>query len=272
VCARPTAPARASLPTFRFRLPNTFPRSVSHHLSAGCPAHRGPGTHARRGGGRSFSPHPRVWPLFLAWQRRLAATGYVPDDLFFRGAPVITSRWYRDMAAGGRDPAMWTAWAMKYMDANGLFCLYPNLAERAAFTTSWNEPGEHDAGSMRGRPSSPLVREWAAECEAAPAQPARIEFDGSKITAPPAPLRPRRCNLRGAHFVFDGHIYGLHGGLQARVSRPLEPCASPCCAGMRLLSFLVGLTECDRHRPLETEPPPPLPPVQSGHVSSIPPY
>jgi len=163
-------------------------------------------------GSWGFSPHPRAWPLFLAWHARTAASGYVPDDLTFRGKLVITSQWYKDMSAQGRDPAMWTAWAMKYMDDKGLFCLYPNLARRAAFTISWNEVGEHDSGEMLSKPSSPLVEVWSAESEAAPLQPVRIEFDGSTIYDDPRPMRKRQCNLQGSHFIFDGYIFGLHGG------------------------------------------------------------
>ena len=67
-------------------------------------------------GSWGFSPHPRAWPKFLKWQARLAPTGYVPSDLKFKGKPVITSKWWEGMERGGRDPKMWTAWCMKYME------------------------------------------------------------------------------------------------------------------------------------------------------------
>ncbi|MGB1602138.1 MAG: hypothetical protein ACPIOQ_55940, partial [Promethearchaeia archaeon] len=50
-----------------------------------------------------------------------------------------------------RDPKMWTAWCIKYMEEKSLFCLYPNLRNRRAFMASWNEVGEHDGGDMTGR-------------------------------------------------------------------------------------------------------------------------
>lgn len=43
-------------------------------------------------GSWGFSPHPRAWPLFLAWQREQSRKGLMPSDLAFRGAPVITSK------------------------------------------------------------------------------------------------------------------------------------------------------------------------------------
>jgi hypothetical protein len=33
------------------------------------------------------------------------------------------------MERGGRDPRMWTAWCMKFMEEEGMFCIYPNLPQ-----------------------------------------------------------------------------------------------------------------------------------------------
>ncbi|EKX37718.1 hypothetical protein GUITHDRAFT_165425 [Guillardia theta CCMP2712] len=163
-------------------------------------------------GSWGFSPHPRTWRLFLRWQQAKSATGYEPDDLKFRGGDVITSKWWKDIKRSGKSPRMWTAWCMRFMEDEGLFGMYPNLPGRRAFTATWSEPGEHDAGHMGGRLSGPLQRVWDATCEKFPESPWRIDFDGSRITSPPPPLRPRQCDLRGVNVIFDGYIYHLTNG------------------------------------------------------------
>ena len=78
-------------------------------------------------GSWGFSPHPKAWKAFMAWQKAKVAQGYEPNDLQFKGKDVITTKWWKDMKGQGLDPRMWTQWYMTYMENQGLFCLYPNL-------------------------------------------------------------------------------------------------------------------------------------------------
>jgi len=76
------------------------------------------------------------------WQAKMTLTGYVPSDLTFNKKPVITSVWWVNMEKEGRDPKMWTAWCMKFMELMGMYCLYPNLEQKRAFISSWNEQAQ----------------------------------------------------------------------------------------------------------------------------------
>ena len=80
--------------------------------------------------------------LFRMWQAKMTLTGYVPSDLTFNKKPVITSVWWVNMEKEGRDPKMWTAWCMKFMELMGMYCLYPNLEQKRAFISSWNEQAQ----------------------------------------------------------------------------------------------------------------------------------
>jgi hypothetical protein len=51
----------------------------------------------------------------------MASESYFPSDLSFKNKPVITSVWWKNMEREGRDPKMWTAWCMKYMELQGLY-------------------------------------------------------------------------------------------------------------------------------------------------------
>jgi hypothetical protein len=67
------------------------------------------------------------------------------------------------------------------MEEQGLFCLYPNLPNKHAFVSSWNEVGEHDSGDMGGKRSSPLQQVWGPECEKIPSDPVRLDHDGIAV-------------------------------------------------------------------------------------------